>query len=461
MLMSEEQSSEHEHEHEPEPEPEAPPPVRIEVYFNVDGKAVGPNANKYASRLGKLTRQHCPPHYSEWTLVPRQAINLLWNGILSRVRCPKGISGLQQLHKANNMWRNWKSSLRKHCDQYDTILERKRNRKSGVKKEEWDLFVDMESTELACLRRERGKENREMMKNPHTTGRRGSARTVEEMVFGKDGRGRVLGLGSGVSKTTLMAAAPYKRKAEEAERSKVEFQSQIDDLKQQVIDGKRTQMEIQSQVNAMLAMQGINEGAPTRISTNSPSDQGDNYFSFAVGRNRSNARYRLGSVEEVVTFPVGQIDCDESSVAVELNPAVFLYEGSFPHSPQFEIVDRKLQPFVSDFPIDSVGIKTFLRACLKGMALPHLIQQLLLERKSATNGITLAQTRVSCKAWGRVVAIGRMLGDREDVPENAYRIIVDEILEFNAELFGARGKTFSDIDMGSSITWPKAFTNVI
>lgn len=52
---------------------------------------------------------------------------------------------------------------------------------------------------------------------------------------------------------------------------------------------------------------------------------------------------------------VGQIDCDESSVAVELNPAVFLYEGSFPHSPQFEIVDRKLQPFVSDFPTDSAG----------------------------------------------------------------------------------------------------------
>ncbi|KAF9594198.1 hypothetical protein IFM89_028855 [Coptis chinensis] len=191
MLMSEEQSSEHEHEHEPEPEPEpkAPPPVRIEVQFNVDGKAVGPNAAKYASRLGKLTRKHCLPHYSEWTLVPVEAINLLWNGIL---------------------------------------VKRKRNRKSG---EEWDLFVDMESTELACLRRERGKENREMMKNPHTTGRRGLARTVEEMVFGKDGRGRVLGLGSGVSKTTLMAAAPYKRKAEEAERSKLEFQSQIDDLK--------------------------------------------------------------------------------------------------------------------------------------------------------------------------------------------------------------------------------------
>ncbi|KAF9618043.1 hypothetical protein IFM89_039478 [Coptis chinensis] len=96
-------------------------------------------------------------------------------------------------------------------------------------------------------------------------------------VFGKDGRGRVLGLGSGVSKTTLMAAAPYKRKAKEVERSKLEFQSQIDDLKQQVIDGKKTQMEIQSQVNAMLTMQGINQGALMQISTNSPSDETTNH----------------------------------------------------------------------------------------------------------------------------------------------------------------------------------------
>ncbi|KAF9607547.1 hypothetical protein IFM89_036909 [Coptis chinensis] len=164
------------------------------------------------------------------------------------------------------------------------------------------MFVDMESTEHARIRRERGKENRRMMKNPHTTGRRGSTRTVEEMVandpanppsrtdifvvthtrkngtfvseeieineivardpstkykdldhdpvaevFGKDAKGRVLGLRSGVSKTTRMPAAHYKKKSEEAERSKLELQSQINYLKQ--------------------------EGAQTRISANSPSDQ--------------------------------------------------------------------------------------------------------------------------------------------------------------------------------------------
>ncbi|KAF9592188.1 hypothetical protein IFM89_012682 [Coptis chinensis] len=81
-------------------------------------------------------------------------------------------------------------------------------------------------------------------------------------VFGKDGRS-----------STRMATAHYKKKVEEAERSKLELQSQINDLKQEVIEGKRTQMEMQSQVNAILTMYGINQGAQTRISANSPSDQ--------------------------------------------------------------------------------------------------------------------------------------------------------------------------------------------
>ncbi|KAF9600719.1 hypothetical protein IFM89_011406 [Coptis chinensis] len=62
---------------------------------------------------------------------------------------------------------------------------------------------------------------------------------------------------------------------------------------------------------------------------------------------------------------------------------------------------------------------------------------------------------------GRVIAIGRIFGDQDEVPENTYRILVGEILEFHAELFGARGKAFGDIDVGSTVTWPQAFTNVI
>ncbi|KAL5726613.1 hypothetical protein ACHQM5_009643 [Ranunculus cassubicifolius] len=69
-----------------------------------------------------------------------------------------------------------------HMDKYETVQEKKLNPASGVKQEDWELFVDLESTEEARIRRQKGKASREKLKNPHTTGRRGSARTAEILV---------------------------------------------------------------------------------------------------------------------------------------------------------------------------------------------------------------------------------------------------------------------------------------
>lgn len=75
--------------------------------------------------------------------------------------------------------------MRKIYDKYDQDAIRKRNCPKGVKQEEWDRFVDLESMEQAKTRREKGKASRHELKFPHTTGRRGSARTEELMVIYK------------------------------------------------------------------------------------------------------------------------------------------------------------------------------------------------------------------------------------------------------------------------------------
>ncbi|KAF9591813.1 hypothetical protein IFM89_008463 [Coptis chinensis] len=72
--------------------------------------------------------------------------------------------------------------------------------------------------------------------------------------FGKDGTGRVLGFGSGVSKTTLMAATPYKRKDDKVERSKLELQSQMDDLKRKAI---HTGVDLESAIDTCLGYSAI------------------------------------------------------------------------------------------------------------------------------------------------------------------------------------------------------------
>lgn len=59
---------------------------------------------------------------------------------------------------------------------------------------------------------------------------------------------------------------------------------------------------------------------------------------------------------------------------------------------------------------------------------------------------------------GRVVASGRVLSDCEEVPNNVYKIIVDDIVDWTAELFGVHGQTFGDIEIGHTIQWLKFLT---
>ncbi|KAF6170405.1 hypothetical protein GIB67_014335 [Kingdonia uniflora] len=79
--------------------------------------------------------------------------------------------------KANMAFKNWKTQLRKdHYDIYYTYEERKNHRPKAVKKEYWNLFVDICSTAKEQEKREKGKRARSKMVSPHTTGRMGSAR---------------------------------------------------------------------------------------------------------------------------------------------------------------------------------------------------------------------------------------------------------------------------------------------
>ncbi|KAL5711171.1 hypothetical protein ACHQM5_021660 [Ranunculus cassubicifolius] len=61
---------------------------------------------------------------------------------------------------------------------------------------------------------------------------------------------------------------------------------------------------------------------------------------------------------------------------------------------------------------------------------------------------------------GKVVAWGRILTDRDGVSEDAYNIVIDGIFDLDAELFGANGQTFGDINIGETIQWLKVLTRI-
>ncbi|KAF9594613.1 hypothetical protein IFM89_034235 [Coptis chinensis] len=184
---------------------------RFQVEFTADGQATGQYRAKYATIVGQVARTHCPPMYKDWVEVPVLTKDELWKD-----RCPG------------------KKKLIFHSSE-ENALFRKRNGPKKVKKDEWEAFVDMCSTEEDKTKRCNGKLAREKMKNSHTTGRMGAAPVIEQleeinrlvsiesdiverdldndpvaMVIGRDGRGRVRRLGGGITKTVYHVSAPYK-----------------------------------------------------------------------------------------------------------------------------------------------------------------------------------------------------------------------------------------------------------
>ncbi|KAF9606680.1 hypothetical protein IFM89_027724 [Coptis chinensis] len=221
----------------------------FQVEFTADGQATRQYRAKYATVVGQVARTHCPPMYKDWAEVPVLTKDELWKDVLV-------------------------------YDMYPTDAERKRNGPKKVKKEEWEAFVDMCSTEEDKIKRCNGKLARENMKNPYTTGRMGATPVIEQlkkdsptgevsrtqgyvathtrrdgsfintetrqsleeinrlvsvepdivekdldndpaaMVIGRDGRGRVCGLGGGVTKTVYHASSPYKEIAQREKRAR-------------------------------------------------------------------------------------------------------------------------------------------------------------------------------------------------------------------------------------------------
>eukprot|EP00268_Persea_americana_P035768 TRINITY_DN3525_c0_g1_i1.p1 TRINITY_DN3525_c0_g1~~TRINITY_DN3525_c0_g1_i1.p1 ORF type:complete len:265 (-),score=29.74 TRINITY_DN3525_c0_g1_i1:536-1330(-) len=232
---------------------------------------IGQEAAQLSSLIGRLVKTYVPPIYAAWTDVPSELKEQIWKEVSGTYTI-----GLIHRHctmqRANKLWKDWKFVLRcDHINKYLTDVERKSHVPKYVKTKDWIKFVEISSTSAALVASQVGRTARSKMKSPHTTGRKGCARVAAELkaqrpnepitrtnvflathkrkdrsssspevdavitahesdrsvvesdidndavakVFGRDGKGRVLGLGMGVSKTAIQYSTPYKRALEE------------------------------------------------------------------------------------------------------------------------------------------------------------------------------------------------------------------------------------------------------
>ncbi|RWR77220.1 hypothetical protein CKAN_00569900 [Cinnamomum micranthum f. kanehirae] len=260
------------------------------VTFSLSGQAIGPNAAKLSSAIGKVAKSNISPCTDNWSQVPILMKEHVWEIVSSMFGVPIQ-NKAYVLKKANAHWRNWKSKLRNNFyDKYQTDVERKNNPPKKVKKEDWEKFVNMCSMEESIAKRIHGKEARKALKSPHTSGRMGQARVAENLrqqnpgveitrtqtwlathtpkngsarciyrervaslyednpsiankdldhdavalILGRDNRGRVKGMGDGVSKTSIKYSGPYKKALQKEHESQVILQAQVDNLEKRL-----------------------------------------------------------------------------------------------------------------------------------------------------------------------------------------------------------------------------------
>ncbi|KAI3955688.1 hypothetical protein MKW98_006048, partial [Papaver atlanticum] len=145
------------------------------IQFNSMGQPIEDGSKKYATRVGTISRSIVPPCFEDWRSVPCVLKEEIWRAIKNEYKVPEIIK-CNALRMANKSWKNKKTTLRKWCDQFSTVAERKNNRPQGVKREDWEKFVKMHDSEEDQKLREIGKESRKLLKVLHTTGRDGIAR---------------------------------------------------------------------------------------------------------------------------------------------------------------------------------------------------------------------------------------------------------------------------------------------
>ncbi|KAF6144804.1 hypothetical protein GIB67_038903 [Kingdonia uniflora] len=137
--------------------------TKIQLRFSLLGHVVGKNSTKFMSHFGSLVREHIPPYYPNWPIIPLKSKDTVWDMICKEYVLPQA-SKRKLIRLANTIWKNEKNETYDECDTDD---ERKKNRPKKTKPEDWVRFVNLTSTEEVKASRERNKINRSKMVTQH------------------------------------------------------------------------------------------------------------------------------------------------------------------------------------------------------------------------------------------------------------------------------------------------------
>ncbi|XP_026457054.1 uncharacterized protein LOC113357808 [Papaver somniferum] len=477
-----------------------PSDTRIPIIFDKYGRPCDVGSEDFTVDIGRIVKAHCRPAIESWKIVPDSIKEIIWKDIVVKYIVPE-IYKPYILSRANKSWKNWKHFLRLKMDKYETIAEKKKNIPWRLirNREDWESFVDFCNTDEDRKLRAIGKKSIQAIEFTHTCGRRGIYRKIYDLekenptcevsraaifldthkprnvndpkmrlvkelveanpdgqknidndavalVYGRDPRGLVRGLGGGVSRAMMRATAPCLEALHKRRQENRSLESEIQLL--------RSQFEIHT---------------PSHTSTpsNQPAPPTQNHSPTLSNQSASHMQNRTATpsnqfasqAPEASSLPArSRLAPDSSNLPARSSlapPASNLPARSHLATPAPNLPGHShLTPPASNLPARShlASPSSNLPASLR---LAPLASNLPARSHLAAPVSNLPTSSCFIKNFkGRTIALGSI--NAADPPmEHIYNLSIEEIFDRDADLFDEDGK-LGDVMIGGVINWPKA-----
>ncbi|XP_073311873.1 uncharacterized protein [Primulina huaijiensis] len=240
---------------------------RKEVKRNEFGQPIGDNSVTYASFLGCMIKEFVPYSLDGWNDIDEEVKDRMWSCLQMNYKVEdwEKKSIFQKLAK---LWRDRKSKLQILVREANTSRVASRNlsllKPEFMDQNQWDLFVKRTLSPTFQEKSAKFRAMREKQDHIHTLSRRGYARLTHIMkqiqecppesqntiniaddaislVFGKENRGRVRGMGFGVTPSKVGAYVQQNGTVKQLQDMVHDLQQEMQEMKSMFLQSMRQQ----------------------------------------------------------------------------------------------------------------------------------------------------------------------------------------------------------------------------
>ncbi|RWR76091.1 hypothetical protein CKAN_00450400 [Cinnamomum micranthum f. kanehirae] len=249
------------------------------VTFSLSGQAIGPNAAKLSSVIRKVAKSSISPCIDNWSQVPILVKGHVWeivNSMFEVLILNKAYVLKRQMHIGGIGSRRYAIIFTINIKQMlrEKITHPKRQENPGVEITRTQTLLATHTPKNSSARCEYRERVASLYEDNPSIANKDLDHDAVALILGRDNRGRVKGMGDGVSKTSIKYSDPYKKALQKEQESQVILQVQVDNLEKRLEveswDLRREMEQMfasQSQANTQMRP-SIERGSSSQVQSN-------------------------------------------------------------------------------------------------------------------------------------------------------------------------------------------------